>query len=164
MILTTSDFWPDEYWPDGYWPNLYWPASYVAEYTRGDIADPVVDDSNLETAFLAQDYTDVESDNDVRVAQTASDPEHTVFLFKNKNDAQEKISVTWNGKTSRATSQATVFLEIYNRIGTAWEVLDSETVVGADTDFTLEGSQTTDLGNYYDGDFRISCRVRQSAA
>lgn len=145
-------------------PISLWAVGGVAVkvYTRGDVAAMPADDADLETAFSDSDYDDVETNNAVRVAQTATD-EFSAFLFKNKATSQKNISVTWNGQTDRAPSVSTVYLQIYNRNTPAWETLDSDDTTGIDTDFDLEGSVSADLGYYFDGNNEIACRVYQEA-
>jgi len=116
----------------------------------------------LENAFSDSDYDDVETDNAVRVSQSATG-EYSAFLFKDKNTSQQQINVTWNGQTDRAPSDSTVYLQIYNRDTTSWETIDSDDATGADTDFDLEGEVSADLGDYFDANFEIACRVYQEA-
>lgn len=101
--------------------------------------------------------------DDVRVAQTATD-ENALFLFKDKNDNNtEGIEVSWEGQTDYAPSSSTVYLQIFNRTSGDWETLDSDNTTAVDTDFTLTGTQTTGLSNYYDANYWVACRVWQEA-
>ena len=120
------------------------------------------DDTDLENAFTSGEYTQVETDDADRVAQTATG-EYSAFLFKDKHTSQENITVSWNGQSDRAPSDSTVYLQIYNRNSTTWETLDNESTAGADTDFDLSGAVYANLEDYFDGDFQIACRVYQEA-
>jgi hypothetical protein len=120
-------------------------------------------DADLENAFTSQEYTDVYTDDGVRVAQTALD-EFAIFEWKDQNtNNTDQIDVQWNGQTDRAPSASTVYLQIYNRNSTTWETLDSDNTTGADTDFDLTGTQAVNLSDYYDASNWISCRVYQEA-
>lgn len=134
----------------------------VQDYTRGDVVALPVDDTDLETPFTSSDYDDVDADDATRVVQTATG-EFSVFLFKDKHTQQEQINVTWNGQSDRSPSDSTIYLQIYNRNTPAWETLDSDNSVAADTDFNLSGVVSTSLGDYFDGSFEIACRVYQEA-
>jgi len=132
------------------------------DYTRGDEVALPGNDTDLENVFTAGDYDDVSTDNGVRVCQSASE-QYSIFLFKDKWTQEDIIEVQWNGQSDLAPSSSTVFLQIYNRNSTTWETLDSDSISVASTDFTLAGSQTTNLSNYFDASFWISCRVYQNA-
>jgi len=120
------------------------------------------DDTDMENEFISGEYTQVETDDADRVAQTATG-EYAAFLFKNKHTGQATINVTWNGQSDLAPSESTIYLQIYNRITPGWETLDSDNATAADTDFDLEGQVTVDLANYFDVDNWIACRVYQEA-
>ena len=119
-----------------------------------------VDDTDLENAFTGGEYTQVETDDADRVPQTAV-AEFAAFLFKDKYTGQAIITVRWNGQSNLASSDSTIYLQIYNRDITTWETLDSDDITGVDTDFDLEGQVIANLGDYYDANFWIACRVYQ---
>jgi hypothetical protein len=133
------------------------------DYTMGDYASLPSNDTDLENGFTEANYASVESDDGDRVPQTANGKEYALFQFRDKFDEQQAISVTWNGRSSQAPSESTVFLQIYNRNSNLWENLDSESSVGADTDFDLAGSQSTDLSYYFNDANWVSCRVYQES-
>lgn len=130
-------------------------------YTRGDVDVLPGDDTNLENTFTSGEYTQVESDDADRVAQTATD-EHAIFLFKDKAAGESSMNVTWNGQSDLAPSESTVHLEVYNQNSTDWESLDTDSATAANTDFDLTGS-IPDLTNYKDGSDFVACRVYQDA-
>jgi hypothetical protein len=131
-------------------------------HTRGDEDVLPGSDDDLETDFTLSDYDDVETDNAVRVAQTATD-ENAIFQFKKRYPRQQDIYVKWNGQTDLAPTSSTVYLQVYNRRTAAWENIDSDSVTGADTDFDLSGTISTNLDDYFDANFWISARVYQEA-
>ena len=135
-------------------------AVSVKVYSRGDVAALPADDTDLENAFTGGEYTQVETDDADRVAQTATG-EYSAFLFKDKHTQQEQFTVTWNGQSSLAPSSSVIYLQIYNRTLSEWETLDSDNAADADTDFNLTGGKSVDLGDYFDGSFEIACRVYQ---
>jgi hypothetical protein len=120
-------------------------------------------DADRENAFTPQEYNDVELDDDNFVDQGATD-EFAVFLFKDKNTEQDTINVSWIGKSTLAPSTSIVKLQIYNRNSTTWEDLDSDNATAADTEFTLTGTKSASLGDYFDASFWIACRIWQEAA
>jgi len=121
------------------------------------------DDTNLETDFTCTDYADVATDNNVYVRQCATD-EYAIILFKQQaDDSSGVIIVNWKGKSSKDTSDSTVFLQIYNRDTTAWETLDSDNATAINTEFTLSGTQSINLVDYYDVGNWVACRIYQEA-
>ena len=127
-------------------------------YTRGDEANLPADDTGLETDYTDQDYLDVDTKNDVRVGQTATN-EYAIHLFKDYA-AGDSCLVEWEGQTNCLGSLSTIYLQIYNRETPAWETIDSNNTVEEDTDFVLTAN-VADLTNYKDASNVISCRVYQ---
>ena len=129
----------------------------------GDYAILPTNDSTLETIFTCTDYPKVISDNDIYVDQAASG-EHAIFLWKDKNtDNKDVIIGQWKGKSTRATTASTVYLQIYNKIDDVWETLDSNNSTAINTEFVLYGTQSINLDEYYDIDYWVSFRVYQKA-
>lgn len=132
-------------------------------YSRESASDLESDDTALATSFSEQDYTDVESDDNVYVDLNGT-ARYMKFLFKEYNEnesSEQKFTITWRGKSSLAPSSATVYLQVYNRTSGQWETLDSDSSSPANVKFTLEGSKATNLSNYYDEHYVISVRVYQ---
>lgn len=132
-------------------------------YSRESADDLESNDTPLATTFSEQDYTDVESDDNVYVDLQGT-ARYMKFLFKefNENETNEqKFTITWRGKSSLAPSSAAVYLQVYNRTSGQWETLDSDSSSPANTKFTLEGSKATNLSDYYDEHYVISVRVYQ---
>jgi len=129
-------------------------------YTRGDEATLPTNDTDLETAYTAQNVTDVATDDGVRVGQTGT-LQYMIHQFKNFVPVSSTL-LNWNGQSSLAPSASIVRLQIYNRNTPAWETVDSDNTTGANTDFDLSGN-IADLTNYKDAGNVISCRVYQEA-
>jgi len=70
-------------------------------------------------------------------------------------------TVTCRVKTSLAPVDSTVYLQIYNRISTLWETLDSDSVSLVNTKFTLTGTLTGGLSQYKDINNWYAFRVYQ---
>ena len=105
----------------------------------------------------------MKTDNDVFVDQTATD-EYAVFQFKNQGpDSITKPTATCKVKSDLAPSSSTVYLQVYNVNTTVWETIDSDSVTGADVEFTLTAILETNLTDYHDVDFWYSFRVYQLA-
>ena len=106
------------------------------------------------------------TDNDIYVQQCARDTldPYGIFLWKKKHTNNvDIITSTCILKTSIAPSTSEVFLQIYNRNSGNWETLDSDNVTAADTEFTLNGVQSSNLSYYYDGSFWVCRRIYQKA-
>lgn len=87
-----------------------------------------------------------------------------IFQFKDKAENQTDTLIRkWIGKTDRACSNSTVYLQIYNQDTGSWENLDSNNSAATGVEFTLEGSKSSNLSNYCDGSNWVSCRVYQES-
>jgi hypothetical protein len=142
--------------------GLYIEGSVESVYTMENASDLESDDTVLSTNFTEQNYTDVATD-DNNFVDLEGVNEYSKFLFKEYNDnaSAEVFTVTWKGKSSKAPSGATVYLQVYNRNTSEWENLDTESSASANTEFQLSGSVSSDVANYYDANYLISCRVYQ---
>ena len=121
------------------------------------------DDTNLENLFTWSEYVNVSLDDGVRVAQTATD-EYATFLFKDKSDnSTASFQMSCNLQSDLAPTTSTVYLQVYNRTLEEWETVDSDNTTAANTDFTLTGTRTIGLSDYYDANHWIACRVYQEA-
>ncbi len=116
------------------------------------------DDADLETEYSEQDYLDVNEADNIRVAQTATG-EYAIHQFKDYITA-DSVELNWEGQSDLAPSQSTVYLQIYNRETSEWEMVVANTGEDANTDFVLNGI-VLDLSDYKDGNSVISCRVYQ---
>jgi hypothetical protein len=134
----------------------------VTQYYKDALASLPADDLSPTTEFTAGEYTNVLTVNGQYASQFATGLNYAVFLFKQDNGTQQQIAVNWTGQTTIATSSYAVYLEIYNRVSTTWEQLDSDTNTAANTDFNLSGNVINNLSNYYDGSNIVSFRVYQS--
>jgi hypothetical protein len=82
-----------------------------------------------------------------------------VWLYHTNN--VDEITGVWSGKSTLAPSSSTVYLQIYNHNTDTWTTLDFDSSTAADTEFTLTGSQTDNLSQYYDTGNRVALRVYQ---
>jgi hypothetical protein len=130
-------------------------------YTRGNYAALPSDDADLETNYSAQDVTDVETNNNVRVGQVATG-EYMVHQYKNFVGADSQCVLTWEGQSTLAPSASAIVLQIYNRVTPGWETVDSDNTTAVNTDFTLTAA-IGDLTNYKDAGNVISSRIYQLA-
>ena len=118
------------------------------------------DDSQLETDYIPQDYLDVDTKNNVRVAQTAPAQLYAIHQFKDYIGASSAVNLEWEGQTNQSCTLSPVVLQIYNRNTPAWENVDSDNTTLHDIDFVLSGN-IPDTTNYVDASDVISCRVYQ---
>ena len=137
------------------------PSPGYQNYTKGDYAELPADDTDLETDYVEQDYTDVASKNDIRVDQTGTQ-QYMIHQFKDYCEDNNSCTLEWEGQSTLAPTSSTIYLQIYNRTTEEWDTVDSDNTTGADTDFTLTAN-VADLTNYKDGNTLISCRVYQLA-
>lgn len=143
--------------------GIYLEGSVASIYTRESASDLETDDTNLTTSFTEQDYTDVATDDDSFLDLSGINV-YFKYLFKvyNSNAVNtDPFVITWKGKSTKAPSEATVYLQVYNRTITEWETIDTDGASNENTEFTLTGGETLSLSDYYDGDYIISCRVYQ---
>ena len=99
--------------------------------------------------------------NDVRVAQTATD-EFAIHQFKDFAGSASSATLEWEGQSDIAPTTSTVYLQIYNYDTPAWENVHSNNTTEVSTDFILTGG-IADLTNYKDDGNIITCRVYQEA-
>ena len=96
-------------------------------------------------------------------ARNILDP-YGVFVWKDQHTTNANVIIsTCILKTSIAPSISTVYLQIYNRNSDEWETLDSNNITIADTKFTLNGTQSSNLSYYYDEDYFVIHRIYQKA-
>jgi len=131
-------------------------------YSRGKEASPPTGVTNLGTLYEHSEYADVALDDGVRVNQSAGG-QYALHLYKIRHtNNTSNISVSWNGQSKQAPSASTVYLQIYNYNSASWETLNSNNSANADTDFTLSGSKTSSVSNYYTGaNNEVAVRVYQ---
>lgn len=140
-----------------------WSSDPTKDYSRGDYAVLPLNDDDLEHLLTGSEYTDILTDNDVYVGQTATG-QFAIFLSKNQGaDDKGIILVECKAKSDLAPSSSTVYLQIYNRNSGDWENLDSDNVTAADTEFPLSGIQSANLGYYYDANYWVVHRIYQKA-
>jgi hypothetical protein len=101
-------------------------------------------------------YTNVATSDNLYDSIAAGTSTRLAYLFTKKNaNNTDVITPTWEGQVSLAT---TTYLKLFNHALGTWETLDSDPTV-ANTDFTLTGTQSTNLSNYYDGNNVVYLRV-----
>lgn len=132
----------------------------VIKYSQANLSSLTMTDADLAYTFTAPDINLVATD-DATYRDLGFD-NIAVILFKYYNlDPTKAISVTWNGKSSIAPSVNQVVMQIYNRTDVIWETLASDSTTAATTDFTLSGTQSTNLTKYYDSNGYVAVRVYQ---
>jgi hypothetical protein len=143
--------------------NLYSEGMIGSLYTRENDDTLGTDNADLSVTFTAGDYTLVATDDDDYLDLAGSN-DWSTFLFKqynSNNNNTDSIVVTWKGKTTKACTENPTILQIYNLNSAEWETLDSDSTTAENTEFTLSGTQSTDLSYYYDEDYVVSLRVCQ---
>jgi len=134
------------------------------DYSKGDYASLPTDDSNLENEYICTEYPTVAVDDNEFVSQTSPSGEFAIKQFKDKFDVDSMALVAmWKGKMEEATSNSTAYLQIYNYDATSWETLDTDDTTASGIEFTLSGTQSEDVSDYYDGSNWVTCRVYQES-
>ncbi|MCK5590878.1 MAG: hypothetical protein KAI72_02875, partial [Candidatus Pacebacteria bacterium] len=120
--------------------------------------------SQLQVYGFKTYYTWQEDDGSNQI-WTANNWGFNQFLFKLKNSNSsndQQIDIDWSGQASiSSTTIPTITLQLYNYTSSLWENLASSNTYASGTDFTLSGSKTTSLSNYYDADYFAIARVTQ---
>lgn len=130
-----------------------------ATYTRQAFVSLPTDTTDLSTPFSVADYGTVLADDSTYVNLIGANFNEYLFKWENTSNNQA-ITITWNGKSTVATSTKTAYLQIYNYNSSAWETIASDSVTAANTDFTLTAKQGISVGHYYTGNF-VAARVYQ---
>lgn len=119
-------------------------------------------DLNLAPVYSAGDITDVSTDNDVYVDLEAIAAGYAIHQYKvlNTNNT-DRMNITFKGRSSIAPSVSSVVLQVYNRNSSTWETVSTESAAGANTKFTMTGTVSVNMSNYYDANFIISIRIYQ---
>jgi hypothetical protein len=136
-------------------------ATSTTNFSRGDYSSRPTDDADLENVYTAGEVTQVGSDDADRVSQSAI-VQYAIHQYKNDVGTSTRWSLRWNGQSSMAPSTSKVVLQIYNRDGSTWDTLDEENGVGANTDFDLTATISSDADHYKDANNIICCRVYQN--
>jgi hypothetical protein len=129
-------------------------------YTRGSEGSLPGNDNDLGTYYSSSEITDVGTDDGTRVSQTGTGFVIHQYKKPNSNNTDD-IQGDWNGQVVIPPARSTVYLQIYNQNSTTWETLDSDNTTAADTDFSLSGTKTSSVSNYYDANYWVSFRVYQ---
>ena len=88
--------------------------------------------------------------------------EYVISQFKYTHiNNTDNILITWEGRSTLASTVSPILLQIYNNNSSTWETLVNETRMAADTDFRMQASQSINLSNYYDSNNVVSGRVYQ---
>lgn len=131
-------------------------------YTRENKATLPTNSDQLDRRYTSTERTTVSTSDDNRVKQEGSS-NYLIHEFRkyNSSEALDQISIEIELRVSNSPASSTVYLQIYNFNTTSWETLDSDSTSNANTDFSLTGSKTTNLSNYYDTDYTVLARVYQ---
>lgn len=132
----------------------------LTNFSRGDYSTLPATDSDLENIYTSGEVAQVATDDGDRVSQSAI-AQYAIHQYKTNVGTNTSWTFKWNGQSSMAPSTSAVKLQIYDREGTTWDDLDEENGVGANTDFDLTATVTTDLDHYKDAGNVVTCRVYQ---
>ncbi len=133
-----------------------WPHTLTTQYSKGTNLSSNID-NELTTIFSRYPI----NVNNIYGTSLTSNKNYTVFLFKNKHTEKNKISIQCRLRSNWAPLYSTVYLQIFNRITTSWETIDSNNIKNADENFILSGTVTSNLNSYFDNNYWISCRIYQ---
>lgn len=137
------------------------PTDQVDSYQS--VASPPTTDANLSYLFLAADYANVAA-NDTVYFDGAGSNTYNVTQFKKKNpngNSTDVVTLSYNGKSTVATSTTPAVLQIYNYVTPGWETINSNTTTAAGTEFTITGSPSGSAASYYTTGNWIAVRIYQ---
>lgn len=129
-------------------------------YSRGTNSTLPTTNADMSTYFSNADYTSVAADDSTYVSVSGQPYLIQVFDYIASSNTQP-ITVTWNGNTTINGAVRPIYLQIWNNSTSAWETLATNTTSSAGVDFTLTGSKTTNLSNYYYSGSTVTARVYQ---
>lgn len=137
------------------------PSVGFSNYTRAAEESLPGNDNDLTTVYTNAEEVKVATRNNSRVGQTGS-LQYMIHLFKNFVGSETYGLIEWEGQSTLAPKDSTVYLQIYNRNSGIWETIDTDSTSDSQIDFELTGVVTS-LTNYKDSSNVISCRVYQLA-
>lgn len=115
-------------------------------------------DTNLASIYTTTEEANVLTTDSVYTTLTGSG--YVIHQYKDQSpNLAYTISLSWTGKSNTNAIDSPVNLQIYNRTTTAWETLATNDTATAGTNFTLSGTVTTGLSDYYDAQGWVSARV-----
>ncbi|MDA3840399.1 MAG: fibronectin type III domain-containing protein [Patescibacteria group bacterium] len=140
-------------------------ATEIIKYSKISIASLPIASSDLTYYLDPNGYSDIASDNGVRDSITTSS-EYPIYNFvtKHTNDT-DAISVTWNGQSGIAGTDADVILQVY-RFGStnSWVTVSTNATSTVNTDFDITGSINSALTEHYNVSNQTFWRVYQDVA
>lgn len=145
-------------------------ANDIRRFSKEAVTATPAATSQLAYFFDAVDYASGTTDDGAYATIASPAATHTPMMRFSRRAAttSDQIDVDWNGKSSVAPTGATVFLDVYRFGATnAWVNQASNNTAAADTEFTLSGSISTNLSEYYEADgsnFWTHWRVRQASS
>jgi len=128
--------------------------------TRGDDAILPNNADNLETTYTDDEEEDIEKRDNVYVGQTGT-LQYMMHQIKVFIGTETFCSVEWEGKSTLAPSDSTVYLQVFNETTSAWETVDSNSTASYDTNFELSG-KIPNVTDYVSSDV-ITFRIYQFA-
>lgn len=83
-----------------------------------------------------------------------------IHQYKNFLGTETVCEIEWEGKSTLAPSDSTVYLQVYNQNTSLWETMDSNSTWKENVNFELS-KKILSTTNYKDGSNVISCRIYQ---
>jgi len=135
------------------------PSPGWEQYSKEQASSLPTDDSNLSEYYSGSDYTDVATDNSVRVSIAANANYYAIHQFKDFAGSATNVTFVANLQSELAPLSSTVYMQIYNYTDNAWETIAGNNSAASDTDFTMVGD-VQDLTNYVSSEL-MTCRIYQ---
>lgn len=130
-------------------------------YSYESLVTLPTNDDNLAIIYGEEDETNVSTDNQAYVSVSSSS-NYIAHEFKKVNNTnKDSVKVLVNLKSSLAPQSTPVYLQVYNHQSEEWETIDTDSSTGANTDFDLTATLSTNVSNYYDSSYIVSFRVHQ---
>jgi hypothetical protein len=137
------------------------PSEGYTDYSRGAYSVLPINDNELDTMYTEDEYINAQTADGHFVSQIGTQ-DYMVHEFKSFGGEGDTCSLTFEGKSTLAPSQSTVYLQIYNRLTQLWETVASEAAFLANRNFLLSAN-IKHLSKYKDAQKIVSCRVYQLA-
>jgi hypothetical protein len=113
--------------------------------------------TSLATYLDDAGYGNVATSDNLYDSLTSATSSRLAYNFKKASTTNtDQITVTWEGQVSVST---TTSLQIFNYVSGLWTNLETNASPTGGSDFTLTGTQSTSLSEYYDGSNIVTARA-----
>lgn len=132
-------------------------------YTKAGQATLPSTNANITDFTIMADYNNIDTLDSITIDNSSPVSGFVLQQYKdNRPNDGNPFSVTWRGKSTEAASSNSINLQVYNQNTPGFETIATNSSVAANTFFTLTGTISSNLSNYYDSNNWITWRVYQA--